>query len=345
MKKQLLFASLAFAFTAKAQITLVEWDVAPVGTQLVQDQDTIPNVQPGSSGANAVWNFINVVPHTTSNISVTNPNWTPYSSEMQGSNLAFDLGQQTYFYLNNTSNGLFAIGQAGDFGLGPMAIRLDDQEQLLKFPMTYNTSFNDTSLVDFTTFFGQQGIDSVRIVQYKTKTVNVDGWGNITTPLGTFTCLRQKNYSITTTDIYGYVMFVGWQPLQSQVDTNYQFEWWTQNKGYAVMSMDSAVDGTISNVNWLSANPAPNAVEENNAAVSIGVYPNPANSVISFDVTNVNAEQLSITDITGRAVQTINVQQNLINMNVTDFAAGTYIYTVRDANGAIVTSGKFNVTK
>lgn len=73
-------------------------------------------------------------------------------------------------------------------------------------------------------------------------------------------------------------------------------------------------------------------------------YPNPASSSIRFDLNNNKATSIRVTDITGKAVKTINVTSNLVDVNVYDLPAGLYIYQVFN-NGAVVYTDKFMVSK
>ena len=155
MKKILLsvFSILCTGSFASAQLTLDQWDVAMVNTMIQQANDTNPTVGPGVAGANATWNLAAMNNHTQDTLLFTNPNWTQYGSQFPTANLAAEFGMNsgTYAYLKNQANGLYIVGQAGDFGFGPMAITLNPNEQLISFPCTYNSTFSGTSKfsVDF----------------------------------------------------------------------------------------------------------------------------------------------------------------------------------------------------
>src|SRR5688572_24819926 len=160
MKKTLLSIILtgtaATTMMAQSPITVVEWDVASVNTVIIQAHDTSPVFGPGPSGANATWNFAAAATHGTDTLLFTNPNWTPYLSYFPGSNLAVQFGSQdVYIYLNNTSTGLYVKGQYADLGAGPMALRMNPNEQIIEFPCTYNTDFTNTYTVDETIEFTQ----------------------------------------------------------------------------------------------------------------------------------------------------------------------------------------------
>ena len=350
MKKNLLtiFTFVALGTIASAQITLIQWDVASVNTMIRQANDTLPTIGPGAAGTNVTWNLLGLNNHTVDTLLFTNPNWTPYGVQYPTANLAAEFGMNsgTYAYLKNQANGLYIVGQAGDFGFGPMVVQMNPNEQLISFPCTYNSSFNGISKLDVTIPFTQQPpLDSVRFTEKKTKTSMCDGWGNLTTPLGLFPALRLKEYNITIDSVWGHIPILGWQFLQETVDTNYHFAWWAQSVGFPVVEMDSALDGTISGVTWLMATPSPGGFAEYNSVNNISFYPNPANTSISFNLSKVDAAEVKILDATGKLVSSLIVTNEIETADVSKLANGIYFYTVVDKNGTAIGTGKFNIAK
>ncbi|MGL5891603.1 MAG: T9SS type A sorting domain-containing protein, partial [Bacteroidia bacterium] len=86
----------------------------------------------------------------------------------------------------------------------------------------------------------------------------------------------------------------------------------------------------------------PNSIGENNApARAIGLYPNPASTVlfINYEVTAANASWM-ITDVTGRIVTTgIMTAGNSSVIEIGTLAAG--LYTLRITEGQTVSSARF----
>ncbi|MEW6467965.1 MAG: T9SS type A sorting domain-containing protein [Bacteroidota bacterium] len=348
MKKHLLtLSAMLFAGASSfAQITVDQWDVAGVNTVIRQAADTNPTVGPGPSGANVSWNLAAMQQHVVDTLLFTNPNWTPYGSSFPGANLAVQFGSQNaYAYLNNQSNGLFAMGQYGDFGLGPMAAEFNPDDQMIAFPSTYNTTYNNTSVVTITMPFTQiPGADSIRIKSTTIKTCMVDGWGNVTTPLGMFPSLRQKDYRRTYDTIWAHAIFPpGWQMLQANADTNYHFAWWADGVGFPLVEMDSALDGTIDGVNWLQATPAPGGYSEPAVYNNIIVFPNPASGQVRFDLSKVEAEKVEILDAAGQVVAALSVTGDLLSADVSTLSAGIYFFRVSAASGAFLGMGRFSV--
>ncbi|HLA53780.1 MAG TPA: T9SS type A sorting domain-containing protein [Flavitalea sp.] len=79
----------------------------------------------------------------------------------------------------------------------------------------------------------------------------------------------------------------------------------------------------------------------------IKFYPNPASSIINFDFqkdynTSLNFQIFSFV---GKKVLEINNVTPRTVVNLTEFYRGIYIFQLRDRNGKIIDSGKFQVSK
>ncbi len=79
----------------------------------------------------------------------------------------------------------------------------------------------------------------------------------------------------------------------------------------------------------------------------IKFYPNPANSVINFEFDKGydKSFSLEVYNFIGKKVFTLKTVTPKINISLTDFYRGVYIYQLRDRSGKIVESGKFQVIK
>jgi len=79
----------------------------------------------------------------------------------------------------------------------------------------------------------------------------------------------------------------------------------------------------------------------------IKFYPNPATSLINFDFQNGYDKNYTfqIFSFLGKKVFELNnvTPKNIVNLN--DFYRGIYIFQLRDRNGKVIDSGKFQVSK
>ena len=83
------------------------------------------------------------------------------------------------------------------------------------------------------------------------------------------------------------------------------------------------------------------------APTVVKFYPNPATSVITFDFQSGYDKNynLQIFNFIGRKVQEINNITPKTTVNLNDFYRGIYIFQLKDKNGKVVDSGKFQVSK
>ena len=90
--------------------------------------------------------------------------------------------------------------------------------------------------------------------------------------------------------------------------------------------------------------PADNGASQ---AKLIKFYPNPATSVINLDFQKGYDKSYSfqIYNFIGKMVLDLKNVSSHTTINVEDFYRGIYIFQLRDKNGAIVESGKFQVNK
>ncbi len=83
------------------------------------------------------------------------------------------------------------------------------------------------------------------------------------------------------------------------------------------------------------------------AVKTIKFYPNPASSFINFDFSK-NYDQsytLVIFNFIGKKIEDLKVTDQKMTVPLTDFYRGVYIFQLRDKDGNIVESGKFQVIK
>ncbi len=87
---------------------------------------------------------------------------------------------------------------------------------------------------------------------------------------------------------------------------------------------------------------------DNGSASTVRFYPNPASSYITFeDVLKKYDKSYSIQlfNFLGKKVFEFSLRDQKNIVNLTDFFRGIYIFQLKDANGKIVESGKFQVNK
>jgi hypothetical protein len=80
----------------------------------------------------------------------------------------------------------------------------------------------------------------------------------------------------------------------------------------------------------------------------IKAYPNPASSKIFFEIqlhNNDKVYDLIVYNFLGKKVDQLNNISGKIPVDLASYYSGVYIFQLRDRNGNLVESGKFNVVK
>lgn len=87
--------------------------------------------------------------------------------------------------------------------------------------------------------------------------------------------------------------------------------------------------------------------DQGTQAKLIKFYPNPATSVINFDFTHGydKSYSLLIFNFMGKQVYDLKNITPRMNISLQEFYRGIYIFQLRDKNGTIVETGKFQVVK
>lgn len=79
----------------------------------------------------------------------------------------------------------------------------------------------------------------------------------------------------------------------------------------------------------------------------IKFYPNPATSAITFDFLKDNDKPYTfqIFNFLGKKVYELSSVNSKTIVSLTDFTRGIYIFQLKDQNGKVIESGKFQVNK
>ncbi len=358
MKKQLLFISsgILLALTSSAQITITTADISAINTTIRQANDTMSTVAIGNTGTNQTWDLSGLNTHTEDTMYFLNPTSTPGNSNFPSANLAIKMKQQggdAFVYAINSASSLSFIGTHAniDFNGTPVTVNQFNTpaEILTNFPATYNSTFNNNYTQSAQFYLGVDPgigftVDSIRLKSVVSKTSTVDGWGSVTTPLGTFSALRVVTikYSADTLD----AQFFGfWNNVQTTLDTTKTFTWWANGVGFplAEVTVDYYSDIAIS-ATWLKVSPSVGINEYSNS-LDANIYPNPAQNVIYFATKADKVNSVQIFDINGKLVRSFNVTNDISTLDISELSNGMYTYSIIAKDRSVANRGKFTVAK
>lgn len=338
--KKVLFSAVAFfsgIVASFAQPTLTGATNNPVAGDVFTRRycDTLGVSGPGAAGASVTWNFSTLAVDTTDTVYYMSCLSTPMCDSFTGSNVVY-FSDSSYVYGVADAAGFRGIGT---YDASSGVTHFVKPLSLAFWPMTYNATHKDTGEI-FISSFGL----TLRLMDTST----VDGYGTLMLPGNTYTNVLRLHATETVMDS----MFFG-GPIVNFSSTE-KYSWFRAGFHNPIMTMtiDTAGTGTpyVSEVIYYKPKSTVAVKDVNNSAASLKVYPNPAseNVHIMFDVADKNAAAVTITDVTGRILDTIANDQlrngaNDIAYNVSNLAGGMYIIKLQD--GINTTAQRFVVTK
>lgn len=230
----------------QAQITINVGDFVGTGTTLTHIYDETPgDLSVGPAGASQTWDLSMMPVDSIEMVDFVPPANTLSGSFFPTSNLAAEAAEDTSFY-RVLFDRVEIVGLTGDFLGVNQNLRgvYNDNQQVMVFPSTFNTSFTDTALLDSTLLDDfsplQATTDSGRIKRLVITTSVIDGWGTVTTPAGTYNCLRQ--YVFVTTIDSVWLRFLGQtnytEFLQNETFTHH-YRWWASGEDFPVAELET----------------------------------------------------------------------------------------------------------
>ncbi len=183
----------------KAQITITQTDM-PVVNDTIRMSIATPlanSLNYNQTGANFNWDFSTLQPNAQEVVKYVSSFSTPYGFyflNTYGNKISDSLGgfgaftfKNVYNFYRRTAQKFTAEGLGVSVNGIPLAADYSDPDEQYTFPLNYND-------FDSTTFAVSLNIPTLGTYKSKGYRLNkVDGWGNITTPYGTYSCLRVKS--------------------------------------------------------------------------------------------------------------------------------------------------------
>lgn len=304
--KLLLFGAFVFPVLAFSQITLNANDFANADDTVRMSITMDLTIDYSTTGANQTWDYSSLTPDSQELREF-------YSMANASAFVNFIFGifapsnyQATYFSPNNdlpldqvsgflpvpitdvfqfskkNNDSITSIGFAISVDGNEVPFKSDTIESRYKYPLTFNDTYSSRGYTEM----DLNPVADVIWLQYRQRETEVDGWGSITTPYGTFDAIRLRH---TIDEIDSIRMdFFGtgtpmWIPIP--VPTSYIYEWWTNGEKEPILRIETtSVFGNeiVSSIEYrdnyvdLTA-----GIEE--YEVGLSVYPNPVSTVLKVD--------------------------------------------------------------
>ena len=359
MKKTLFTLSLSFCtLFSFSQITVTDSDIASVGDVIYQAVDTLPSssIQPGNAGPNQSWDFSSLQVMELDQTEFISPVGTPYAFMYPSANLCAELDDGEYMYIEKTASGINILGfDAFQYGITILPLPLvyggvtTYGPDLLMDSVLPNFFFPD-SLAFMLTNFQAHKIDSINIKVTSETEFNVDAYGNVTIPMGTYDALRVESSATTTTEYYAYCTDTlfgtnsGWYSAAlfapNEVETEQGYQWWTNDPSIKFMLVQMSVDpyyGYVDAVDFMTS-PSTNLLELDNNEFS--VYPIPASYYINIVGEKGVHANLFLIDNRGKIVAQKDFNSET-KLNLSNLSKGVYFIQIKTEDGVL--TKKINV--
>ncbi len=315
MKKAIILFGIVVS-QAHAQPVINSSDVTPVAGEIFKTVNFYDESDPGNNGANVTWDFsgIQATEDDTLMMRAVTPQSTGISSSFPGATVAIADPDDYYYFLKAENNKLIEMGTGESSDVMP----LSDTKELLRFPLTFGTTFTDT-------YSGSAG-DLLFSVDIDGKvTVTADAYGTLITPSGTFNnVLRIVTIDSSTTIFSGF----GFTDTTSEVTTSYV--WYQAGEHWPLLSINIFEDDMGNYFNgFFLYKEAPSAIFDKQRALQLNAYPNPFTEKISlegFDAKNNEKIQAQFITLDGKVVKQMELPASAqLQINVADLPAGSYI--------------------
>jgi hypothetical protein len=244
--------------------------------------------------------------------------------------------EEIYRFFRKTNQEMTVVGlsiSAGGFAVGK---RADTIEIAYKFPMTFGQTYSSNGYVnlDFSAFA------PFALKQYRQRTSEVDGWGTITTPYGTFECLRIHH---VIQELDSILVDLGQGPQWTPIDipTINEYEWWTKDQKGPVLKVKANEIFGFPVVNEIQFRdkyrPELNVGIDQFVNQELIIFPNPATDMIQVQYDKPNAEVV-ITDALGKVVL---MTTSLASIDISSLHSGVYFLRINEGENGYTTSFPF----
>ncbi|MCK5857550.1 MAG: T9SS type A sorting domain-containing protein [Bacteroidales bacterium] len=229
--------------------------------------------------------------------------------------------EKGYNFFKKKTSSFRQVGFGAEINGIPTPISFTSDDYIYRFPMAYGNSDSSVSSWNIS-------IPSIGSLKEIKKRVNhVDGWGSISTPYGTFQCIRIK------TDIYQ-VDSIAYSTGGINIgvpQSHTEYTWYSKSIPFPILKATVSLNGLLTTIEYADSVRQFVGVETTKKEnVNVKIYPNP--SLNGFTITAQSQSynnQLQIMDLSGRIVYSELISNNFIKMYPKDFLAkGVYILRI-----------------
>ena len=307
MKTTLIFLIVSlFAISSYSQDTLQTQDLTSAGDTFVISTGNFTGFDSSATGANYTWDFSALVrtgQRIDTMLSVFNTNlafiavfgFGTNSSDQasrganttQGGNLSLS---DVYNFYNNSSTEFKQTGFGAVISGAPLAIPYSPHDTIYRFPMIYGNSDSCkyNYAINLTVPLG------IYFKAEKSRHDSIDGWGQLTTPFGTFSVLRVVSTIIEADSIHLDTPATPF-PLGFNIPPviTKEYKWMGKNFGKPLLQVNTNATGIITQILYQDSIHLSSIDQLDVIAGEPVIYPNPASNSIFIRYTLNKSENVS----------------------------------------------------
>jgi len=340
MKQLLLFILIGISLTSIGQITIVKGDMPSADDSIRMSKALSVQYDFSLTGPNYTWDFSNLTPLSQRveryigksdfpllylAVFFTKANLASERDDMNLLNITIKNG---YNFYKNTSSSFKQVGYGAEVNGIPTPVSFTNSDVIYRFPMTYGNQ--DSSLSNWNI-----SIPSLATVKEWKKRVNhVDGWGNITTPYGSFQCIRIKSEIQQMDSIY-----YSTGGVNMGIPQNYtEYTWYSKSLPFPVLKATVSMGGLLTTIEYSDSVRQFVGIETSKTKqADVNIYPNPTKGSFTIDFSSKSENNsLQIIDLNGRVIYQENISNNYRKVySSNQFAKGIYIVRIISNDNSI----------
>jgi hypothetical protein len=355
MKKLLFLLSLILTLHVTGQITLTNSDFSNSGDTIRLSQTTDPTIDYSTTGANQTWDYSGLVAESQilkNCVPISQAGalaqflFGPFASPTyQGSYFAkssslpldqiaqfLGLPIEAFDQVSKVSaTGVTSIGNILTVSGTDIPVKSDTIEKRYQLPLTYLDNYFSRGYTNL----DLNPIQNAQWIQHRSRASEVDGYGIITTPLGTFNALRVHHLILETDSLYiDFNGFGTWIPIPvPQVN---EYEWWTNGQKEPLLKISTSTvmgNETVTAIEYRDIYRGMDAgISE--LTFSMNLFPNPTSDLLfvqSNEVWNTGV----ISDAQGRIMKNLTFTECI---DVKELPKGTYFLSIETRIGRVTKS-------
>lgn len=372
MKTPFLFLLSILGIGANAQITYNGTTMAGLGDTVFLAEDTshASSLDIGDATGDQVWDFTSVMEEKPDGAILEQPSTAPLFNLFPDADfVANDIYEDSvHLFFKKTATALDIVGIVEyDSNGNPTPGELSGTWRFMQFPAQFETTFSSVVLRDTSTFelgvdFDSIGphpfIDSIRTA-FKFSFYNeIDAWGEVQLPQGSFDAIRQKTYSVleTKSDCYYDSAWHEFTPLmllflddvQYDTTTDAIYRWWTADEkvNLYVCQIETDTNGMPeSSFSYTKETPTEPAGITSTKVRRVTVYPNPSSEVLNVKFSVPTVAVATLYDVNARAVLFQELGGSDTEIQISELPVGVYMLQLTDQSGKLIGLKKVQVSR